>query len=248
MKYSSFSLATFSLLLLCQKHGATAFTVRPHAPSTAKTTQTRRSTQPPSLQLQESATSPEGSKSAEDEKPAAVAAAIKPDILLPFLPAADPMYQCRGPVGQDEFLLERTGDPRKEELSNENLLRILRIQCSDLEVNTLVWKCLGYRFNTETEEWTSAKVFPKWNEKYPAPPDLIGMQRIYSQEVDRPCLKANQSLVKSVPVDNKQSLKTHLKPMGFKGYQVSFQQQRKEPSVKEHDNTALNGAISRKKI
>jgi hypothetical protein len=32
-------------------------------------------------------------------------------------------------------------------------------------------------------------------------------------------LKANQDLVRSIPVDNKQSLKEHLKPLGFKGYQ-----------------------------
>ena len=27
-------------------------------------------------------------------------------------------------------------------------------KCTDLEVNTLVWKCLGYRFNEENEELT----------------------------------------------------------------------------------------------
>ena len=34
-------------------------------------------------------------------------------------------------------------------------------------------------------------------------------------------MKANQDLVRSVPVDNKQSLKEHLKTLGFKGYQYS---------------------------
>jgi hypothetical protein len=38
--------------------------------------------------------------------------------------------------------------PTQEELSNENIL-IVSIQCSDLEVNTLVWKCLGYRFEQQ---------------------------------------------------------------------------------------------------
>mmetsp|Transcript_4569 Transcript_4569/g.12797 ORF Transcript_4569/g.12797 Transcript_4569/m.12797 type:complete len:103 (+) Transcript_4569:1024-1332(+) len=47
------------------------------------------------------------------------------------------------------------------------------------------------------------------------------MKRMYSKEHDQPSLKANQAIVRSVPVDNKQSLKTHLKPHGFKGYQVS---------------------------
>lgn len=88
------------------------------------------------------------------------------------------------------------------------------------QVNTLVWKCLGYRYDAEKEEWTPEEVFPKWLEKYPTPPDMIGMQRIYSKEVDQPSLKSNQSIVRSVPVDFKQSLKTQLKPLGFKGYKV----------------------------
>ena len=87
-------------------------------------------------------------------------------------------------------------------------------------MNTLVWKGLGYRFDAEKEEWTAEEVFPKWREKYPTPPDLIGMQRIYSPEVDKPSLKANQALVRSVPVENKQGLKKNLKPMGWSGYKV----------------------------
>mmetsp|Transcript_9937 Transcript_9937/g.11570 ORF Transcript_9937/g.11570 Transcript_9937/m.11570 type:complete len:282 (+) Transcript_9937:99-944(+) len=141
--------------------------------------------------------------------------------LKPFIPALDPMYKCRGLVGEEDFTVSRIGEPTKEELSNENLYKILMIQCSDLEVNTLVWKCMGYRFDEEKEEWNNEKVFPKWREKFPSPPDLIGMQRIYSKEVDQPSLKANQQLVRSVPVDNKQSLKTHLRPLGFTGYKYA---------------------------
>lgn len=139
----------------------------------------------------------------------------------PFVEALDPKYKCTGPVGQGSFVVSRTGGPTKEELSNENLYKILMIECTDLEVNTVVWKCLGYRFDEEKQEWTAAEVFPNWKEKYPNPPDLIGMARIYSKEVDQPSLKANQSLVRSVPVDNKQSLKTHLKPLGFTGYKYA---------------------------
>jgi hypothetical protein len=62
------------------------------------------------------------------------ASEIKPDILEPFPPAADPMYPVRGAVGEDHFILTRSGGPTEEELSNENLLRILKIECSDLEV------------------------------------------------------------------------------------------------------------------
>lgn len=146
---------------------------------------------------------------------------VKPDILLPFLPAADPKYSVRCPVGDGDFVIERSGGPTKEELTNENIIKIVRIECSDLEVNTLMWKCLGYRFFADKEEWVPELVFPKWLEKYPTPPDLIGMRRIYSKEIDQPSLKANQSIVRSVPVEFKQSLKLHLKPLGFRGYQFS---------------------------
>jgi Domain of unknown function (DUF1823) len=131
------------------------------------------------------------------------------------------MYSCRGPVGEKDFVLSRTGGPTDEELSNENMLRIVRIQCSDLEVNTLVWKCLGYRFDPDSETWNNDQVFPNWKEKYTTPPDFIGMRRIYEKEIDQVSLKANQGLVRSVPVESKQSLKTHLKPLGFRGYQYA---------------------------
>ena len=47
------------------------------------------------------------------------------------------------------------------------------------------------------------------------------MKRVYSREVDSVSLRSNQALVRSIPLDNKQSLKTHLKPLGWKGYQVN---------------------------
>jgi hypothetical protein len=34
-------------------------------------------------------------------------------------------------------------------------------------------------------------------------------------------MKANQALVRSIPADNKQSLKEHLKALGFRGYQYA---------------------------
>ncbi|KAG7360386.1 DUF1823 domain containing protein [Nitzschia inconspicua] len=146
-----------------------------------------------------------------------------PVILDPFPEASDPKYPVKGTIGQGDFVVSREGGPTLEELSNENLYRILvrRSNVTDLEVNTLVWKCLGYRFDPESEEWTAKEVFPKWKERFPTPPDLIGMQRIYSKDVDGPCLKNNQHLVRSIPADNKQSLKEQLKPLGFTGYKVS---------------------------
>jgi hypothetical protein len=211
---------TGSLLLQTQTVQAfTPFQSAPHRPRVSRYQTSSSSSSSDSI--------PPTSTSSETEpnvKPDAPVTA--PDILVPFAPAADPRYMCEGPVGQDDFVISRTGGPLEAELSNENLLRILKMQCSDLEANTLVWKCLGYRFETDetesksTGEWTAAEVFPKWKENFPAPPDLIGMQRTYSKEIDQVVLKANQHLVRSVPVDNKQSLKVHLKPLGFTGYQV----------------------------
>jgi hypothetical protein len=147
-----------------------------------------------------------------------------PPILLdPFPDAADPKYIIQGPIGEGEFIISREGEPTMEELSNENLYRILVRQSNvtDLEVNTLVWKCLGYRFDPKGGNWTATNVFPKWKERFPSPPDLIGMQRIYSKEIDGPSFKNNQHLVRSVPAEYKQSLKEQLKPLGFSGYKVS---------------------------
>jgi hypothetical protein len=172
------------------------------------------------------------SKSMDDIAAAAVKKAQQeadypPLMLEPFLEAADPMYMVRGPVGEGEggspFVVSREGEPTKDELTNENLYQIVvrRSNVTDLEVNTLIWKCLGYRFNKNDEIWTPSKVFPKWKERYPTPPDLIGMQHIYTKEIDRDNLKNNQRLTVSVPMENKQSLKTLLKPIGFTGYKIS---------------------------
>lgn len=144
--------------------------------------------------------------------------------VLPF----DPKYSTHGTIGKGKFIISREGEPNEAELSNENLVKIVKCETNDLEVNTLVWKCLGYRYDsstttttTTTESWNNEKCFPKWKEKHPTPPDLIGMQRVYTKEVDQPSLKSNQDLVRSVPVDWKQSLKAELKPFGFSGYKYA---------------------------
>lgn len=197
-----------AIMMLAATPTSTAFVIPPNRVTTnIATAQTTTTT----------TTSLFSEKEDKAEKPKPV---IEP--LQPFLPAMDPTYINTGPVGEDNFIISRTGPPLKEELSNENLYKILMIQCSDLEVNTLVWKCLGYRFGeNESDEWNNELVFPNWKGRFPTPPDLIGMQRIYTKEVDQPSLKSNQSLVRSVPVDNKQSLKKHLKPLGFTGYKYA---------------------------
>ena len=143
-----------------------------------------------------------------------------PVLLQPYLPAMDPKYSVNGPIGEGSFKISRSGGPTDEELTNEQMLAIVTSECNDLEVNTLVWKCLGYRYNEENNEWTPSEVFPKWKERYPTPPDFIGMKRVYSKEVDQDSLTSNQSLVRSIPAEFKQSLKPTLKPLGWTGFQM----------------------------
>ena len=143
-----------------------------------------------------------------------------PDILQPYLPAMDPKYSVNGPISEGMFKISRSGGPTTEELTNEQMLAIVTSECNDLEVNTLVWKCLGYRYNEEENEWTPSEVFPKWKERYPNPPDFIGMKRVYSKEVDQDSLTSNQALVRSIPAEFKQSLKPTLKPLGWTGFQM----------------------------
>ena len=55
---------------------------------------------------------------------------------------------------------------------------------SNLEVNALVWKYLGYRLDEASGAWDARGVFPNWRARYPDPPDLIGVTRNYSKEVE----------------------------------------------------------------
>eukprot|EP00526_Cylindrotheca_closterium_P015732 CAMPEP_0113605812 /NCGR_PEP_ID=MMETSP0017_2-20120614/2528_1 /TAXON_ID=2856 /ORGANISM="Cylindrotheca closterium" /LENGTH=270 /DNA_ID=CAMNT_0000514329 /DNA_START=45 /DNA_END=857 /DNA_ORIENTATION=- /assembly_acc=CAM_ASM_000147 len=204
MKLSISTLLLSSLFLL---QDGSAFVSAPSRSIIISTRQT-------SFLLAEAASPP---PPANEKQPAA--AQPKAIILDPYLPAADPKYKVTGTVGEGDFIVSRSGGPTDEELTDENLYRIIERKASDLEVNTLVWKCLGYRFD---QEWKPEEVFPKWKERFPEPPDFIGMQRIYSKEIDGPSLRNNQSLVRSIPAENKASyLKKHMLPFGFTGYKVS---------------------------
>lgn len=159
-----------------------------------------------------------------DQQPIPLSQENKERILISDTPTvlpSDPHYVILGPIGMGDFIVSREGPPRREELTNENLLKIVLMECTDLEVNTLVWKCLGYRFDTLQQVWTSDECFPKWREKYPTPPDFIGMQRIYRKDVDEISLRSTQDLARSIPMEHKQQLKRHLLPLGFKGYQLA---------------------------
>lgn len=106
-----------------------------------------------------------------------------------------------------------------------------------------MWKCLGYRFDGDSEEWKPEEVFPNWREKYPTPPDFIGMRRMYSKDIDEISLRSTQALARSIPMEFKQSLKTHLKPLGFRGFKVSHRPSKEIfkselfPMLSDHTNT-----------
>ncbi|CAM9281961.1 unnamed protein product [Phaeothamnion confervicola] len=92
---------------------------------------------------------------------------------------------------------------------------------TDEEVNWLAWKALGYRYDEGSGKWDASAVFPNWKAKYPEPPDLIGVTRLYSKDVDQPVMRANQALMKAIPLARKQSLKEQLGPLGFAGFKLN---------------------------
>ena len=109
-----------------------------------------------------------------------------------------------------------TGEVSAEELTNEEIVKFVREEVSDQEVNELVWRCLGYR--RVDGAWNADQVFPKWRAKYPQPPDLVGVTRTYSKDVDEVVLRANQALVASIPMKYKGGIKEHLRKVGWTGY------------------------------
>ena len=111
------------------------------------------------------------------------------------------------------------GAPPPDDLSDAALVRIVTQQTSDAETNELVWKYLGYA-RDESGGWSADAVFPNWRAKYPTPPDLVGVTRTYSREVDEPVLRAVQALQRSVPREHKEWLRPTLKPLGWSGFKL----------------------------
>jgi hypothetical protein len=83
--------------------------------------------------------------------------------------------------------------PPPDDLSDEVMLSIVDQEMSDEDVNALIWKYLGYRYNAEQEGWDASAVFPKWAAKYPQPPDLVGVTRTYTREIDEPVRESSMS-------------------------------------------------------
>jgi hypothetical protein len=90
-------------------------------------------------------------------------------------------------------------------LNTDTIWAILNEEIDDHTVNQLVWYYLGYRYNSELDQWDHSQVDPSWKEEYPDPPDFI--------ENRPPTVK----LTRSIPPENKQLLKEEL---GFKGYKL----------------------------
>jgi hypothetical protein len=91
-------------------------------------------------------------------------------------------------------------------LTNGILWDILQDTIADATVNALLWKCLGYRYDQDSQQWLTDGVDPDWREAYPEPPNFIE---------SRP---ATVKLTRSIPPEDKQRLKEEL---GFTGYQVN---------------------------
>lgn len=57
-------------------------------------------------------------------------------------------------------------------------------------VSPLAPSCPGYRYNAEEQTWGADEVFPKWKAKYPEPPDVLGVTRVYEKHIDMPIMAA----------------------------------------------------------
>lgn len=55
-----------------------------------------------------------------------------------------------------------SGEIRIEDLSDENIVKIVRMECTDEDANVFIWKCLGYVYDEQTQTWNADNVFPKW--------------------------------------------------------------------------------------
>lgn len=125
-----------------------------------------------------------------------------------------------GPKLASRITLDIRGPLTADELSNSNLVKIVNLECTDLECDQLAWKCLGYKFEESSNKFVlSPDVFPKWAAKYPEAPDLIGIARNYSPEIDKPVRDASMNLMRSIPRDYKGGVRA-LESEGFRGYKL----------------------------
>jgi hypothetical protein len=90
-------------------------------------------------------------------------------------------------------------------LNTETIWAILKEEIDDDTVNQLLWRSLGYHYDSGGSKWDITGVSSEWQQEYPEPPNFIE---------SRP---ATVKLTRSIPTENKQLLKEQL---GFKGYKI----------------------------
>jgi hypothetical protein len=90
-------------------------------------------------------------------------------------------------------------------LNSQTIWAILNKELDNETVNRLVWHYLGYRYDSQQQQWQTDQVAEDWRETYPEPPDFIEHRL------------PNVKLTRSIPKPNKQLLKEKL---GFKGYKI----------------------------
>lgn len=88
-----------------------------------------------------------------------------------------------GTVDSPLFKIALTSEVTVDEISNENLVLIVNRVASDRQCNQLLWKCLGYQYDSASESYKNEHVFPRWRQRFPTPPDVIGVKRVYMPEI-----------------------------------------------------------------
>lgn len=121
--------------------------------------------------------------------------------------------------GPTSSFIEKEGQVNDEDLVDINLVKIVKEETTDIDTNVLLWKCLGYTYCAETQEWGNENCFPKWRAKFPEPPDLIGITRKYDPETDRKVRNASMDLMRSIPRTFKGGIRT-LQSVGFQGFKL----------------------------
>ena len=123
-----------------------------------------------------------------------------PSVLISDKSSTVAIIEARKATMMKPFVLSLEEVLSADELADENIVRIVNFEATDDECNSLAWKCLGYKYNAAIQKFESSdKVFPKWLAKYPYAPDLIGVKRLYSEDVDKPVRQASMDLMRSIP-------------------------------------------------
>ena len=110
--------------------------------------------------------------------------------------------------GPTSTFIAKEGGVTDADLADTNLVKIVQEETTDIDTNVLVWKCLGYSYNAETQTWGNDKCFPKWKTKFPEPPDVIGVTRKYDPKTDKKVRDASMELMRSIPRTFKEASET----------------------------------------